>query len=236
MQHPAEQALAAIAAIPRDRPFVIGQLGQSLDGRIATPTGQSACINGPQALDHLHRLRAAVDAVVVGVNTVLCDDPQLTVRRCPGRHPRRVIIDPRRRTPPGARCMTDGNTPPLLVVAGESAEGDALAVPADPATGLIPPESIVAALFARGYRRLLIEGGARTLSGFIAARAVDRLHILLAPLLIGSGTTGISLPPIDGLDQALRPTVTTHLLGGDVLFDCVLESRWAAQAERTAAE
>src|ERR1044071_4782095 len=80
-----------------DRPFVIAQLGQSLDGRIATLSGDSKYINSASALDHLHRLRAQVDAVVVGVGTVVADDPQLTVRRVAGRSPARVVIDPRGR-------------------------------------------------------------------------------------------------------------------------------------------
>lgn len=234
MQQPAEQALAAIAASPDDRPFVIGQLGQSLDGRIATPTGQSSYINGPQALDHLHRLRAAVDAVVVGVGTVVSDDPQLTVRRCGGSDPQRVIIDPRRRTPRTARCRTDGGPAPLRIVLGAAESPDEISLPIGAEGGRIAPEAIVAALHARGYRKLLVEGGACTLSGFIAARALDRLHVLLAPILLGSGTAGLQLPPIDALSEALRPTVATYPLGGDILFDCALQSRWSAAWSRAA--
>jgi riboflavin biosynthesis pyrimidine reductase len=70
-------------------------------------------------------------------------------------------------------------------------------------------------------RRLLIEGGARTISSFVAAGCVNRLHVLVAPLIIGSGMPGLSLPPIDGLDEAIRPTVEVHVFpDGDVLFDC----------------
>ncbi|MEL6128139.1 MAG: RibD family protein, partial [Pseudomonadota bacterium] len=80
-------------------PVVVAQLGQTLDGRIATVTGASKYINGHSALDHLHRLRAHVDAVVVGVGTAIADDPQLTVRRVDGQSPARVVIDPRGRMP-----------------------------------------------------------------------------------------------------------------------------------------
>ena len=89
-----ELALSTVRDAPPDRPFVVAQLGQSLDGRIATVSGDSRGINGSDALDHLHALRASVDAVVVGVGTVIADDPQLTVRRVSGRHPARVVIDP----------------------------------------------------------------------------------------------------------------------------------------------
>lgn len=207
---------------------MVGQLGQSLDGRIATPTGRSHYINGPGALDHLHRLRAAVDAVVVGVNTILRDDPQLTVRRCNGRQPRRVVIDPRGRMPAAARCRNDDSPPPLVIGTRPDGGDDYLALACGAADGLITPETIVTALFKRGYHRLLIEGGATTVSSFVAASALDRLHIMLAPILMGSGTSGLILPPIDGLHEAIRPEVDCVPLGdGDMLFDCGMPSRWA---------
>ena len=93
--------------------FVIGQLGQSLDGRIATPSGHSKYISGPEALRHLHQLRALVDAVVVGVQTVIADDPQLTVRHVAGRSPARVVIDPEGRMPRNARLLADDGVPVL---------------------------------------------------------------------------------------------------------------------------
>ena len=85
---------------------VVGQCGQSIDARIATPTGHSHYINGEAGLVHLHRLRALVDAVVVGVGTAIKDDPLLTVRRVEGPSPARVIVDPSGRLPPGARVLT----------------------------------------------------------------------------------------------------------------------------------
>ncbi len=88
--------------------------------------------------------------------------------------------------------------------------------------GRLDPHAIVAALAERGLCRLLVEGGGRTVSAFLAAGALDRLHLCVAPLIIGSGPLGLALPPIDRLDDALRPTVTMHRLGEDVLFDCVL--------------
>ena len=90
----------------------------------------------------------------------------------------------------------------------------------------LSPQTIVEALFARGLKRLLIEGGAWTVSSFIAARAVDRLHLLVAPVILGSGKSGLSLPPIDKLADALRPATRVHILpDGDVLFDCDLRSQ-----------
>jgi diaminohydroxyphosphoribosylaminopyrimidine deaminase/5-amino-6-(5-phosphoribosylamino)uracil reductase len=112
------QSAAAIERVlqaPRNRPFVVAQLGQSLDGRIATLAGESQWINRDGALDHVHRLRAAVDAVVVGVGTVIADNPRLNVRRVAGRNPARVVIDPSATIPPARkssrfRSETAGST------------------------------------------------------------------------------------------------------------------------------
>jgi riboflavin-specific deaminase-like protein len=215
-----------LAASPA-RPFVAAQLGQSLDGRIATTTGESRYISGSGALDHLHGLRAHVDAVVVGIGTVLADDPLLTVRRVPGRNPTRVILDPRGRLPDNARCFRESDTPSLVVRACDAPAPDGLEVlqlPSD-GDGRIPPAAIIEALFQRGLRRILIEGGADTISRFIDAGCVDRLHVLVAPVIIGSGKSSLELPPIASLDKALRPPADVYVLGdGDVLFDCDLRA------------
>ncbi len=218
---PAE-ALEPILTSDPAKPYVVAQLGQSLDGRIATPTGASKYINGPSALDFLHHLRASVDAVVVGIGTVLADDPLLTVRRVPGRNPARVVIDPNGRLPRHAKCLSDGNTDVYVVSSApdcDRAGERTLYVASGP--GGMHPGHIVNALFAKGFQRLLIEGGANTISRFLATRAVDRLYLLVAPMLLGSGQSGLVMPPIDQLDEAMRPVTRCYSLGGgDVLFDC----------------
>ena len=216
---------AFFATAPDDRPFVVAQLGVSLDGRIATASGESRGINGDAALDHLHRIRASVDAVVVGAGTVEADDPQLNVRRVRGRNPARVVIDPSGRLGGGARWLArDGAKLLLVSAAGRAPHGaELIRLPAE--NGLISPRAILEALFELGLRRVLIEGGARTISGFIDAGCVDRLHLLVAPVIIGSGKTGLDLAPIARLDQALRPKTDIHILaGGEVVFDCDLRA------------
>src|SRR5215467_7369090 len=95
--------------------LVVGQIGQSLDGRAATATGHSHYINGAEGLDHLHRLRALVEAVVVGVGTAVADDPLLTVRRVAGPHPARIVIDPSGRLPATARAFRDDGVRRLVI-------------------------------------------------------------------------------------------------------------------------
>jgi diaminohydroxyphosphoribosylaminopyrimidine deaminase/5-amino-6-(5-phosphoribosylamino)uracil reductase len=200
--------------------FVLGQLGQSLDGRIATPTGHSRTIGGGEAITHLHRLRAMVDAVVVGIGTVLKDDPQLTVRRCGGRSPVRVVIDPNGRLPADARILSDDGVDCIAVQVCEverPSRVTALTLPSE--SGRIEPHALVAALAARGLRRVLIEGGGHTVSTFLTAGALHRLHVCVSPVLIGSGPTGLCLPPIAHMAEATRPRCRTHRIGDDVLFD-----------------
>jgi len=208
--------------------MVVGQLGQSLDGRVATPTGHSHYINGPSGLAHLHRLRALVDAVVVGIGTALADDPQLTVRRVSGPHPVRVVIDPNGRLPESARLLAgDGVRRIILTASGvrpKLPQGTEL-VELPKSGGQIAPSAILAALKARGLRRILIEGGADTVSRFVAAGCLDRLHVVVAPIVLGSGRAGLTLPPIERADQALRPPMHVHRLDDEVLFDCDLSAQ-----------
>ncbi|HUF56772.1 MAG TPA: RibD family protein [Thermohalobaculum sp.] len=204
--------------------WVVGQLGQSLDGRIATPTGASKYINGSGALRHLHRLRAAVDAVVIGVGTAVADDPRLTTRLVEGPSPVRVVIDPHGRLPRGAEMLGDGAGRVLRVTAPGAPDVPGTGrIDLDCADGTIPPAAIVAALAGRGLARLLIEGGACTLARFVDAGQLDELHLMVAPIVLGSGMTGLNLAPIDGLDQALRPEVRTmRFADGDMLAICRL--------------
>jgi len=209
---------------------IVGQLGQSLDGRIATASGHSKYINCPAGIEHLHRLRALVDVVVVGVGTAIADDPQLTVRQVSGPQPVRAVIDPKGRLGASARVFANDGIRRLLI----TAEGtrcrtpDGVEIVALPAhEGIIEPAAIVGALARAGMRRILVEGGANTVSRFLAARCLDRLHVTVAPVMLGSGGPGIVLPPRERADQAPRMPVRVHNIGGDVLFDCDLTDQRA---------
>ncbi|MEZ5856357.1 MAG: RibD family protein [Hyphomicrobiaceae bacterium] len=223
---------AAIARIRQaqsaDRPFVVAQLGQSLDGRIATLSGESRWINNHAALVHVHRVRAAVDAVVVGVGTVIADDPLLNVRHVEGPNPARVVIDPSGRMHVAARCLAAEDGVRRIVVraqgsAGTLPDGVEVLVLERGEDGQLSPSAVRDALYALGLKTFLIEGGAGTVSGFVDAGAVDRLHMLVAPVILGSGKPGLAMKPIQRLSEALRPTTDVYVLeDGDVLFDCDL--------------
>ncbi len=209
--------------------LVVGQIGQSLDGRAATSTGHSHYINGADGLDHLHRLRALMDAVVVGVGTALADNPLLTVRRVAGPSPARVVIDPNGRLPDDARALRDDGIRRLVITA-ESAGArqlrggiEQVALPA--MLGRLDPCDILTSLAARGLRRILIEGGPATVARFLEARCLDRLHVVVAPIILGGGRASLDLAPITRCEEALRPHTITHVLGDEVLFDCDLRAQ-----------
>ncbi len=210
---------------------IVGQIGQSLDGRVATESGHSKYINGPAGLVHLHRLRALVDAVVVGVGTAIADDPQLTVRRVSGPHPARVVIDPKGRLGADARMFADNGVRRLLITAQGTrcrAPSGVEVVTLPVADGQFAPSAILAALAGCGMRRMLIEGGADTVSRFLAAGCLDRLHVMVAPIILGAGGPGLILPSLDRADQAPRMPVRVHQFEDDVLFDCDLSAQRVA--------
>lgn len=202
--------------------YVMAQFGQSLDGRIATESGASRYITGPDDLLHLHRLRALADAVIVGAGTAIADDPALTVRNTDGANPVRVIIDTNARTPDDLGVFHDGAATTLLLHADDhprSPPGDAECIPVPRNDEGLHPQGILAQLAARGLRRVLVEGGGITISRFLSAQLIDRLHVTITPMIIGSGRPAFSLPAIDSLDHALRPAWRRFDLGEDVLFD-----------------
>ncbi len=205
-----------------DQIVVVGQVGQSLDGRIATTTGRSHYINGAGGLAHLHRLRTLVDAVIVGVGSALKDDPQLTARHVSGPNPARVVIDPRGRLAPTARLLAEDGARRIVVTeqGGPCALRGVEIVALPSVDGHIAPAAILASLAEIGLRRVLVEGGPETLSRFLAAGCLDRLHVVVAPIILGDGRPGFLLGPIDRVEQALCPPVRIHPLDGEVLFDC----------------
>lgn len=205
-------------------PSAFGQIGQSLDGRIATVCDDARDISGPDGLAHLHRMRALLDGVIVGVKTALHDQPRLTVRLCEGPNPARIVIDPHGRLPNDAPIFHPDGSRRLVIQAVDQVRPKGVEVITLKAVeGRLEPGDILSALHKEGLTALLIEGGGFTISRFIEAGLLSRLHIAIAPVLIGAGQQGITMPsPPVTLAEALRPTTTAFSLGSDVVFDCEL--------------
>lgn len=228
------------AAAPA-RPMITAHLGQSLDGYLATAGGDSNFVTGPGNLDHLHRMRALADAIVVGAGTVAADDPQLTTRRVAGPNPIRIVIDPRRRVPHSYRVFSDGQAPTIVLCerpAGPAPAAGAEAAGSENARRRPPVEHIdvprgragldlgfaIEALRARGLHSLFVEGGGRTVTAFLDAGLVDRLQIAVAPLLTGTGGPALSLRARQSIAECPRPDSRIFVMGDDVLFDCKLDA------------
>lgn len=176
-------------------PYVCLKLALSLDGRIASRTGVSKWVTGPEARARVHLLRAQHDAVMVGIGTALADDPLLTVRDAPGHSPLRVVLDSKLRLPVAGRLVQTAREVPTWVVcttdAASSAEealverGVEVLRAAPSAEGRIDPLVALKLLASRGIVTVMIEGGAELAGSVLAGRVVDELHCFIAPILLG---------------------------------------------------
>ena len=206
--------------------FVVAHLAQSLDGKIATESGVSRWLSGDEDLLHTHRMRALFDAVVVGVNTVLLDDPQLTVRRCKGQNPVRVIIDPDRRLDGSQRAFLEPTAKTVLVTANDKTGSDthlghAQIIGIERQGSGLDPLAILQALTQLGLKRIFVEGGGTTVSRFLQAGVLDRLQLTIAPVILGSGRAAVKLPTISDLNNSLRPHTRQFRLGADTMIECI---------------
>jgi riboflavin-specific deaminase-like protein len=197
------------------RPRVTVHFAQSLDGRIGLP-GARTVLSSPEGIELAHRARAEHDAVLVGSNTVRVDDPQLTVRVCPGTHPRRIVLASTLDIPPRARLLERGPGVLAIGVAGRATPeaqarlesmGTQVRLVAASSEGLVSLEAALHEIRRWGVERLLVEGGARILTAFVRARAVDVVAIEIAPCLYG-GSALSALGDI-GLDTPERAFALT---------------------------
>lgn len=209
----------------RDRPFVTLKLALSLDGRIAARPGERTGVSGPEAWEHVHRLRASHEAVAVGRRTVEVDDPRLTARGepVPRQPPVRVVLATRPHLPADTRLVPPGDGPPVWVVAAAGAgDGEAPAgvrvLEAEPAPDGpgVDPGAALRRLGDEGVRTVLLEGGGRVAASFLRAGMVERMHLIYAPDLFGSdGVEGFPGEPPGG--GPWRP-VDRRPLGRDTLL------------------
>jgi diaminohydroxyphosphoribosylaminopyrimidine deaminase/5-amino-6-(5-phosphoribosylamino)uracil reductase len=199
---------AWLLAVRERRPFVTWKYAASLDGRVCAADGSSQWITGPDARADVHRLRAEVDAIAVGISTVLADDPHLTVRdgdALAARQPLRVVVDSDFRTPPQARVL-DGAAPTLVATTvepppGTKAEHVVLPRAADGHTDV---RALLAHLYDRGVRHLLVEGGPKLAGALVDERLVDRVVGYVAPVVIGSGKPVLGNVGAPTLDASWR--------------------------------
>lgn len=225
---------------PGDCSRVIAHLGQSVDARIATSSGDAFFVTGSENRKHLHRLRALCHAVVVGAGTVSADDPQLTTRAVSGPNPVRVVIDPNARLLASSVIFTDAKAL-TLIVHDESADVHTSNLHLNQNVDFVPlplkgrsesAQLIVQALARRGLTRLFVEGGGITVSRFLQEACLDRLQIAAAPIVVGRGRDALQLPAIDRMVDALKPPYKLYRMGEDVLWDFDVSKQAEARASQ----
>lgn len=220
---------AWLTATHRHRPHVTWKYAATLDGRTAAADGSSRWITSSEARADVHRLRAESDAVLAGAGTLRADDPHLAVRGVPGAvQPLRVVLDSEATAvQPGARVLDD-TAPTLVAVASdapaprlEGTRAELLRLPRAPGGGLGIP-ALLSALYQRGVRSVLLEGGAKLAGAFVAAGCVDRVVGYLAPVLLGEGPAALGPAGISTITRALRLTVSeTVRFGPDLRITAV---------------
>jgi riboflavin-specific deaminase-like protein len=224
-----------ISSANASRPITVGHLGQSLDGFIATTCGDHCFVTGPQNILHLHRLRALCDAVIVGARTVENDNPRLTTRLVSGDNPLRVVLDPKRRLADSHHVFCDGDATTVRVTGrghGPAHRSTEMELVVDFTDERLDLHDLVRQLRARGCARIFVEGGGVTVSAFLEAGLLDRLHIAVAPLLIGEGRPAIRMAPRRLLKDCMKVQPRIYRTGEDVLFDCDLRANTAAAAQK----
>ena len=218
-------------------PLVTLKFAQTLDGRIATATGSSQWISSAESRRLAHKLRAVNDAVMVGIGTILADDPQLTVRLVKGRNPARVILDSRLRIPLKAKVVRSQDTAPTIIATTSHADEAKLSRLRDMGTEvLITPEDdrgkvdlrhLLSILGQRGISSVLVEGGAETITTLLRLNLADKLVAIVAPKIMGKGIEAVGELNIGDANQTLKLSFTkTYRMGEDLVIEARLESGW----------
>jgi riboflavin-specific deaminase-like protein len=217
--------LLGLPAAPAWRPWVVLKYAQTVDGRIATRRGDAKWISGEAERRISHGLRAACDAVLVGVGTAIIDDPQLTVRMVPGSSPLRVVLDSTLRLPSTARVLDDG-APTVVITTAPSSEERRAALQAravgvhvvDAGPRGVDLAAALRTLRALGVASLLVEGGGRVITSFFAEKLVDRVVLGIAPTIMGTGIDAVGDLGVASVAESVRLTNrSVHQAGDDLL-------------------
>ena len=210
-----EIALIVIPLLMKYKKFFIAQLGQSLDGKIALFNGNSHYINSPKSILYLHALRCICDGLLVGVNTVINDNPLLTTRNMKGSSPMRIIIDPSLKLTNRLNIFKDGNKNIVFTQKDSNKKLNNTTIYKLPKKNFT--KSVHQKIINLNFNYILVEGGATTISNFLEKELLDIMQFIIAPIIIGSGIDSIKLKSISSLKNALRPKSHLYKLGDEMI-------------------
>ncbi len=211
-------------------PFVGIKLAQTLDGRIADISGKSKWITSEAARERVHRLRSEYDAVLIGANTVIRDDPELLVRLVKGRNPVRIVIDGRLSLPMSPKIFNTTTAPTWVLTSHRAMKSKSRKVQKLSSQGVrvlgvsssysLSAESILRALSIEGISSVLVEGGAHTVVSFIKRSLADKLYLFVAPKVLGGGLEAFHFDHPNLLHNPKKLIMAgVSLVGGDVLLE-----------------
>lgn len=195
--------------------FFIGQIGQSLDGKIALLNGNSHYINDKNSISYLHSLRSVCDAVIVGVNTIKKDNPLLTTRAIKGSNPQRIIIDPSLKLTNNYQIFKDGFSNIIFThsnIKKNLNNTQIYKLPERNFTNLIYKH-----INKLGFKFVLVEGGSKTISKFLENKLLDIMQFIIAPTIIGSGINSINIKPITNLKKVIRTKNKIYKFGEEMI-------------------
>ncbi len=210
-------------------PFVTLKFAQTLDGKIATLTGDSRWISGPSSLRFVHRMRSLSDAILVGVDTIIRDDPRLSVRLVKGKNPLKIILDSRLRTPPDSHVFKGrAATSTIIATTSLSSQGRIKKIKSTGAGvwliakdryNQINLKGLLRKLGQNNFRLILVEGGSRILASFLKERMADHLLVIIAPRIMGKGINFVKPPIPQGIERLISSSSCSYFQSGhDVIM------------------
>ena len=206
----------------KNKKLVIAQIGQSIDGRIALNNGNSHYINNPKSIIYLHCLRSISDAIIVGSNTIKKDDPLLTTRKIKGTNPKRIIIDGSLSLNNKYKIFNDGNENIIFTKSNKNIRLNNSTIIRLKEKNFT--KNFITQIKKLKYKKILVEGGSKTISELINNKYIDILQFMIAPILIGSGINSLNLKEISKLNKAIRPKHNFNELENEIIVNLFLKS------------
>ena len=199
--------------------YLLGHLAQTLDGFIATQSGESKYISSKENLFHIHALRAISDVIIVGYNTVRLDNPFLTTRLVKGKSPMRIILDKNNKLGKKYNVFTNQDENAYKIINDNLRSSDHNIFQLPMTDNQFDEKDIVSLVTKLNKKVIFIEGGGKTISSFYEKNLLNKLHLCISPIILGKGISSFIIPKKDSLNELIEHKVSYHKMGCDILCD-----------------